>query len=89
MRRSLTIREQELFIYSGQFMIYMQALRFLTDYLNNDIYYPVSHAEHNLMRAKNQITLLIAYTKSEEYFKQIIKEYEADLEISSSKIISN
>ncbi|MGA9648694.1 phosphotransferase enzyme family protein [Pedobacter sp.] len=89
MRRSLTIREQELFIYSGQFMIYMQALRFLTDYLNNDIYYPVSHGEHNLMRAKNQITLLIAYTKSEEYFKQIIKEYEADLEISSSKIISN
>ena len=86
MRRSLTLREQELFIYSGQFMIYMQALRFLTDYLNDDIYYPISYAEHNLMRAKNQIALLTAYTKSEEYFKQIIKKYEADLDVSHTVI---
>lgn len=89
MKRSLTLREQELFIYSGQFMIYMQAIRFLTDYLNNDIYYPVSHAEHNLARAKNQITLLTEYTKSEDYFKQIIKKYEADLDISYGVIIKN
>lgn len=88
MRRSLTIREQELFIYSGQFMIYMQALRFLTDYLNNDIYYPVAHSEHNLNRAENQITLLTEYSKSEDYFKQIIQKYEADL-ISSNAVIVN
>ncbi|MFC3562950.1 phosphotransferase enzyme family protein [Pedobacter jamesrossensis] len=80
MRRSLNLREQELFIYSGQFMIFMQTLRFLTDYLNNDVYYPVSHAEHNLLRAKNQITLLMEYTKSELEFKQIIENYETQLE---------
>ncbi|MEY4628542.1 MAG: hypothetical protein RLZZ595_868, partial [Bacteroidota bacterium] len=27
--------------YSGEFLIYMQALRFLTDFLNNDVYYGI------------------------------------------------
>ena len=47
--------------YSGLFIIYMQALRFLTDYLEGDRYYPVQHAEHNFNRAKNQICLLKSY----------------------------
>lgn len=57
----LTNKEQQHFYYAGLFMIYMQALRFLTDYLNGDIYYPIQYAEHNLSRAQNQITLLQAY----------------------------
>jgi len=36
----------------------MQALRFLTDYLNNDIYYGSKYEGHNFMRAKNQVVLL-------------------------------
>jgi hypothetical protein len=32
----------------GEFMLYMQALRFLTDYLNNDIYYGSRYEGHNL-----------------------------------------
>src|SRR4030095_16644665 len=39
MKDSLTEIEKQHFFYSGCFMIYMQALRFLTDFLNNDIYY--------------------------------------------------
>lgn len=34
-----------------------QAARFLTDYLNNDIYYPTDYPEHNLVRARTQIKL--------------------------------
>ncbi|MFC4211053.1 phosphotransferase enzyme family protein [Pedobacter lithocola] len=83
MRRSLTHTEMQLFIYSGQFMIYMQALRFLTDYLNNDIYYPVFHPEHNLMRAKNQLVLLTKYTKSVANFEQVISDYEHELKLQS------
>lgn len=39
-------------------MIFIMALRFLTDYLNNNIYYKIKYPEHNLDRAKNQFKLL-------------------------------
>lgn len=60
----LTPREVELLDYAGSFMIYMQALRFLTDHLNRDIYYGARYEGHNLMRARNQIHLLKAYEQS-------------------------
>jgi hypothetical protein len=34
------------------------ALRFLTDFLNGDIYYKIKYPEHNLDRAKNQFKLI-------------------------------
>jgi hypothetical protein len=58
MNDELTTVEKDYFLFSGKFMIYMQALRFLTDYLNNDIYYGAKYEGHNLIRAKNQLTLL-------------------------------
>ncbi|MCH5685274.1 hypothetical protein LWM68_14080 [Niabella sp. W65] len=39
-------------------MIYMQALRFITDYINDDIYYGARYPKHNLVRATNQSILL-------------------------------
>jgi Ser/Thr protein kinase RdoA (MazF antagonist) len=54
----LSAAEKNAFIYAGKFMLYMQAIRFLTDYLNNDIYYGSNYKQHNLMRAKNQMELL-------------------------------
>lgn len=33
----------------------MQAVRFLTDYLNGDIYYKIKYPEHNLVRTRNQL----------------------------------
>lgn len=55
-------REEEKYLhYSGSFMIYMQALRFLTDHLNNDIYYGATFAGQNKLRAANQLHLLSAY----------------------------
>ncbi len=37
---------------------YMQAARFLTDYINGDTYYKISYPEHNLVRTKAQLQLL-------------------------------
>lgn len=54
----LTETEKQYFFYSGLYMIYMQALRFLTDYLNNDRYYGAKYEGHNFVRAGNQLTLL-------------------------------
>jgi Ser/Thr protein kinase RdoA (MazF antagonist) len=58
MKTEMTEDEVAHFVYAGEFMIYMQAIRFLTDYLNNDQYYGAAYEEHNFSRAKNQITLL-------------------------------
>jgi Ser/Thr protein kinase RdoA (MazF antagonist) len=58
MKDELTETEKKYFFYAGKFMIYMQAVRFLTDYINDDKYYSVNFPEHNLMRAKNQSALL-------------------------------
>lgn len=44
---------------SGVFLItYEQVVRFLTDYLENDVYYKIHFPEHNLQRTKAQIQLL-------------------------------
>jgi|SRR5688572_26185640 len=55
---TLTTQEIKQIHFSGLLMTYMQALRFLTDYLNNDIYYQTSYENQNLDRAKNQLLFL-------------------------------
>ncbi len=58
MKEDLSEKEKTFFFYSGKFMIYMQALRFLTDHINNDIYYGAKYSGHNFVRAGNQLVLL-------------------------------
>ncbi len=58
MGEELSEEEKKYFHYAGKFMIYMQAIRFLTDHLNNDVYYGAKYEGHNFIRAGNQITLL-------------------------------
>ena len=58
MNGELSKKEQQHFFYAGSFMIYMQALRFITDHLNNDVYYGASYEGHNFSRAYNQLALL-------------------------------
>lgn len=54
----LTPVEIENLDYAAQVVIYIQAVRFLTDYLNNDVYYSTKYPEHNLDRTKNQVNLV-------------------------------
>ena len=58
MKYELGCTEKNYFFYAGKFMIYMQALRFITDHLNNDIYYGAKYEGHNFVRAGNQVMLL-------------------------------
>ena len=39
-------------------MIFIMALRFLTDFLNGDTYYKTAYSNHNLDRSKNQFKLI-------------------------------
>lgn len=68
----LTATEKDHFVYSGKFLIYMQALRFLTDHLNDDVYYGARYEGHNFIRAQNQAVLLQKYIAREELFHHII-----------------
>ncbi len=72
MKIELTPEEIRHFVYAGMFMIYMQAIRFLTDYLNNDSYYGASYEGHNYIRAKNQATLLKKLLEKETYLNKIV-----------------
>lgn len=74
MGEMLTQAEKELFVYAGKFMIYMQAIRFLTDFLANDQYYGEKYPGHNLVRAKNQLTLLEQYISSSSLFEEIVAD---------------
>ncbi len=58
MKDELSHEERNAFFFAGQFLIYMQALRFLTDYINDDRYYGARYEHHNLIRAQNQLQLL-------------------------------
>ena len=60
MGNELTEFEKQHFFFAGEMMIYMQAIRFLTDYFNYDKYYKINYTEQNLVRAKNQMYLLKA-----------------------------
>ena len=65
MRDELSKRELDSFFYSGLFLTYMQAIRFLTDYFNKDQYYRAQYEKHNLVRAQNQLHLLTKLVRHE------------------------
>ena len=75
MQSELSDQEKRHFVYAGEFMIYMQAIRFLTDYLNNDIYYGSKYEEHNFIRANNQIVLLKRLMEKEEKLIQMLDPF--------------
>lgn len=76
MLAELSVEEKQYIVFAGEFMIYMQALRFLTDYLNNDTYYGAKYEGHNLNRALNQLTLLQSFVDHKsEMNKVLAKEF--------------
>lgn len=72
MNTELTEEEKKHFIYAGKFMIYMQAIRFLTDHFNNDVYYGAKYENHNFVRAGNQGILLQRLMEKEEKLTGLI-----------------
>ncbi|MBW0176808.1 aminoglycoside phosphotransferase family protein [Sediminibacterium sp.] len=73
MKDILTASERNLLVYAGEFMIYMQCLRFATDYLENDRYYGAKYPDHNLNRALNQKKLLEELIQAKPVLEKIIE----------------
>ena len=72
MKHKLSKNEKNHFIYAGKFMIYMQALRFITDYLNDDTYYGAKYEGHNFVRAGNQVVLLQKLIEQENDLQNLL-----------------
>lgn len=58
MGSNLTAAEHKNIHQAGLLLTYMQCIRFVTDFLNNNVYYKTSYPEQNLNRALNQLILL-------------------------------
>lgn len=63
MKPLLSPLELELLPLAAKTMIFIMGLRFLTDYLNGDVYYKTKYPEHNFDRAKNQFKLLDSFAQ--------------------------
>ncbi len=62
---------------SAKVMTFIVGLRFLTDFLNNDIYFDTRYETHNLVRARNQFRLASLIEKNLPALNEIVmKEFD-------------
>lgn len=59
---------------AGRYITHIMAVRFLTDYLNGDIYYKIKHPRHNLDRCRNQIALIREMDAQWDAITEIVKK---------------
>jgi len=69
----LTSEEKKHLVNGALVITFEQAVRFLSDYLQGDIYYRVESADHNLVRARNQIQLLKSMLNQQAEMEDIIR----------------
>lgn len=55
-------------------MVFIMGSRFVTDYLNQDIYFKTNYPDHNLIRAKNQFALLNRLMLHESEMQKFIQK---------------
>lgn len=76
----LTDIEKELLFESAKIITLECGIRFLTDYLENDVYFKTDYPNHNLIRAKNQFKLVKEMEREENIYQNIIKSILKQLE---------
>lgn len=64
--------EKENLPYAAMLFPYMQAVRFLADYINGDTYYKIKYPEHNLVRTKAQWKLFECAEAKEEEMRKLL-----------------
>lgn len=70
----LTKTEAESLIHGVHLLPYMQAVRFLTDYIDGDTYYKIAYPEHNLVRTKAQLKLVQELEANHQVLTDILAE---------------
>jgi Ser/Thr protein kinase RdoA (MazF antagonist) len=69
---NLTDAEIELLPVGAMMMTLECGMRFLTDYLEGDVYFKIHREHHNLDRARNQFALLADMEKKREQMQSIV-----------------
>jgi hypothetical protein len=72
-RETLNSVEKEYLAFTPILITFEQALRFLTDYLEGDIYYKIHHKHHNLQRTRAQIRLVECMEENYKEMKGVIR----------------
>ena len=67
--------EIEHLILGAKLITLIMGIRFLTDYLNGDVYYKIRYPEQNLRRARNQFHLVKDLIAKESQMQSIIAKY--------------
>jgi Phosphotransferase enzyme family len=70
----ITQSEKEHLVFGGKIMTFMIGLRFLTDFLEGDVYFKTSRPEHNLDRCRTQFKLLEEIENQEAILTQIVQK---------------
>ena len=70
---TLCKKELELLVFSAKLITLELAMRFLTDYLNGDVYFRVERETQNLERARNQLRLVELIEENEVEMDAILK----------------
>lgn len=79
-------KEIENLAFSALLMTYELAMRFLEDYLNGDTYFKVKDDNHNLRRARAQITLMKDIEKNLDAMNLIVKRIYANCLAGNCKL---
>ena len=70
----LTKTEKQLLPFSVKLMCYECGMRFLTDFLEGDVYFKTAYPEHNLVRARTQFKMVQEAEQKEQEMYRIIQE---------------
>ncbi len=74
----LTAREIEELPMGAKVMTFECGMRFLTDYLQGDVYFKVHREGHNLDRCRTQLKLVADMERKWDTMQAIVKKYEAE-----------
>ena len=74
-RGFLSPNEIEYLAFSARLITLEQAIRFLTDYLNGDVYYKIHRPGQNLDRARTQISMLMDMEKKFDQMCSLVRKY--------------
>ena len=69
---ALTRAEVKHLAFSAMLMTFECGIRFLTDYLDGDVYFKIAYPDHNLVRAKNQFKLVYEIEQHLDEMNEIV-----------------